>query len=420
MATAKNGESKNNGGIDYRGCYGDKCKPSEIKNWLLEAMKDNFGRKNRFTLNIWGAPGGGKTSLVKSLQHEKVLFNGKEFNGVEVIDIPLAQIEEMGDVLGLPETFVEMEKDGEKKMIMRDYFSSYEKAGWLPTNTRPKTLYAPPSWVPTEAKPGIILFDDGNRASQRIMKGLMQLVQDYRTISWEIPEGWTIVFTGNPDNRFNQVTSMDTAQLTRMKHITFQVDAKEWALWATENKLDPRGINFILRYPEMIVGSERTNPRTLAELFYVLKKYKNFEGDNYRKAICDANSLLDEETVTTMFVFFKRDVEMVIEPDTILKDYDKASEELAKLMKKAEPRIDIVSIVNDRLVAHLCSENYEFDKAHIKNVQNWILDKNLPRDFSYSFIKSILLGGCKYGKDFVAGNMGIAKMVGDSFANKLS
>ncbi|MDD2498907.1 MAG: hypothetical protein PHY90_12390, partial [Desulfitobacteriaceae bacterium] len=305
MAIAKNSESKNNSGIDYRGCYGDKCKPSEIKQWLLSAVTDNFGRKNRFTVNIWGAPGGGKTSLVKSLKNEKITFKGKEFDGVEVIDIPLAQIEEMGDILGLPETFIEVEKDGEKKMVMRDYFSSYEKAGWLPTNTRPKTLYAPPSWVPTEAKPGIILFDDGNRASQRIMKGLMQLVQDYRTISWEIPEGWTIVFTGNPDNRFNQVTSMDTAQLTRMKHVTFQVDAKEWAKWATENELDNRGINFILRYPEMIVGSERTNPRTLAEFFYVLKKYPNLDGDNYRKALCDANSLLDEETVTTMFVFFK-------------------------------------------------------------------------------------------------------------------
>lgn len=79
----------------------------------------------------------------------------------------------------------------------------------------------------------------------------MQLVQDYRTISWRIPRGWTIVFTGNPDNRYNQVTTMDTAQLTRMKHITLEVDAKEWAIWAQENKIDKRGINFVLRYPEM-------------------------------------------------------------------------------------------------------------------------------------------------------------------------
>ena len=54
-------------------------------------------------------------------------------------------------------------------------------------------------WVPKEEKPGIILFDDGNRASPRILKGMMQLIQDYRTISWSIPDGWTILFfTGNP------------------------------------------------------------------------------------------------------------------------------------------------------------------------------------------------------------------------------
>lgn len=360
-----------------------------------------------------------KTACIKQLTKIPVEYKGKKYDGIKIVDIPLAQIEELGDVLGLPETFVELEKDGNKKWVMKDFIENMMKHDWTPTEKSPVTKYAKPSWVPEEECPGIILFDDGNRASQRIMKGLMQLVQDYKTISWELPKGWTIVFTGNPDNRWNQVTSMDTAQLTRMKHVTMEIDAKEWAKWATENDLDARGINFILKYPEMMIGKERTNPRTLAEFFYMLKKYpQKLSQDDRLSVYRDASSLLDEETVDVMMTFFLRDVELVIDPEMILNDNAKALKELEKLMKGSEPRIDIVNVVNDRLVAYLSADNYEFKQEHVKGVQNWMLDKNLPKDVAYGFIRNILLGGCKYGKKFVSNNIDILKMVESTYKYK--
>ena len=60
----------------------------------------------------------------------------------------------------------------------------------------------------------------------------MQLVQDYKTIGWEIPAGWTILFTGNPDRQNYLVTTVDDAIITRQRHITMKPDAKEWAKWA--------------------------------------------------------------------------------------------------------------------------------------------------------------------------------------------
>lgn len=307
----------------------------------------------------------------------------------------------------------------EKIWVLKEYVPEMIKNGWKPTGKSPITKYAPPSWAPTEEKPGIILFDDGNRASQRIIKGLMQLVQDYRTISWEIPKGWTIVFTGNPDNRWNQVTSMDTAQLTRMKHVTMEIDAKEWAQWATDEGLDSRGINYVLKYPEMMFGSERTNPRTLSEFFYMLKKYPSkLDKEDISKLYMDARSLLDEETVESMMVFFLRDVELVIEPKMILEDNLNALKELKRLMTKSEPRVDIVNVANDRLITHLCGKNYEFKKEHVSNVQNWVLSEYLPKDSAYSFLRSILLNGCKEGKEFVRGNVGIMKLVEDTYRFK--
>ena len=293
----------------------------------------------------------------------------------------------------------------EKRWVLKSLVDDMVKQGWKPTGARPVTKYAPPSWVPTEEKPGVLLFDDGNRASQRILKGLMQLVQDYRTISWSLPKGWTIVFTGNPDNRFNQVTSMDTAQLSRMKFITLIPDAIEWSVWAENNGIDSRLISFILRYPEMLIGSERTNPRSLAEFGRTLKRFPNIDGDNYKKCLIEAYASLDNTTVETMMTFFQRSLDLVIEPKDILEDYEKnAKDYVKKLMNKNEPRIDIINVINDRLYAYLVSDKYVFDKKHIENLQAWILDENLPKDSAYAFVRRFCYSDSPYRRQMLSGN----------------
>ena len=40
-----------------KGCYGSQVKPSEMKQWLIENILDNIGRKTRISLNVMGAPG---------------------------------------------------------------------------------------------------------------------------------------------------------------------------------------------------------------------------------------------------------------------------------------------------------------------------------------------------------------------------
>lgn len=308
----------------------------------------------------------------------------------------------------------------EKKWVMKCFVEDMIKQGWTPTDSLPVTKYAPPEWAPKEERPGIILFDDGNRASQRIMKGLMQLVQDYKTISWKIPNGWTIVFTGNPDNRFNQVTSMDTAQLTRMKCITLVPDAIEWSVWAENNGIDKRLISFILRYPEMMIGSERTNPRSLAEFGRALKRFPVLDGDAYKQCLIEAYASLDNVTVETMMVFFQRSIEMIIEPKDILEDFEKnAKNELKKLMSKSEPRIDIVNVINDRLYAYIVSDNYKFDQKHIKNFQAWILDENLPKDSAYALVRRLCYSDSPYKRNLLSGNNKLMEIVKIGFGKMI-
>lgn len=425
MGTKKE-DHVNNGSVleeSLKGCYGSHVAPSQVKEWLVENIMSNIDRDVRITLNIMGAPGTSKTALVKSLEKTPVEWNGKKYDGFKLVDIPLAMVEEMGDLLGYPVEEIKFTKNSEVKWIkaVDSLIKDFMEKGWT-TDGEQRTIYAPPSWVPKEECPGVLLFDDGNRASQRIMKGLMQLVQDYRTISWSIPRGWTIVFTGNPDNRFNQVTSMDSAQLSRMKFVTLVPDAIEWAAWAEDNGIDKRLVNFILRYPEMIVGPLRTNPRSLAEFGRSLKRFKKLDEDSEsgKKCLVEAYASLDDCTVEPMMVFFRRKVEMIIDPEDIMSDYEKVKDKLESLMSGKEPRIDIVNVINDRIYAKIISDGYQFDKKHVGNVQSWLLDEHMPKDTAFAFLRRLAQSQSKYKKNFFAGNRRMTDIIKIAFSDDIA
>ena len=92
-----------------------------------------------------------------------------------------------------------------------------------------KTIFNPPDWVPTTEGPGILLIDDINRADDRILRGCMQLLQNYELSSWELPAKWQIVATANPEGADYSLTPIDDAMLTGMIHTTIVFNHKIWA-----------------------------------------------------------------------------------------------------------------------------------------------------------------------------------------------
>lgn len=376
------------------GCYGSRVLTSEVKNWLIANITDNMDRAVRVTLNIWSTPGVGKTSLVKSLAGEPVIWNGKTWDGYEIIDIPLAQIEEMGDVLGFPVEEIRMTDPSGKTVWIKAVdalIKDYLEKGYTTDGTQ-RTQYARPSWAPVEERPGILLFDDGNRASQRIMKGLMQLVQDYRTISWEIPRGWTIIFTGNPDNRMNQVTTMDSAQLSRMKHITLLPDVREWGIWAeAQPDLDKRLIAFVLQNPEMLIAGERTNPRSLSEFGRALKRFPDLaDRDQLNRCRIEAEASLDSEVVDALMIFLSSDdVGLVIDPDDILSGKGDIVGRVNALFAYADPRLDIINLSSERLLARMLSPSYKFEPGHAAGLKSWLFHQLMPADIRLVFLNRL-------------------------------
>ena len=109
----KSDENKSNNVLSeaLKGCYGSQVSPSVVKQWLIDNIMDNTNRDVRITLSIMGAPGTSKTELVKSLATTPIEYNGVKYDGFQIVDIPLAQIDEQGDVLGFPEVFIEMERE---------------------------------------------------------------------------------------------------------------------------------------------------------------------------------------------------------------------------------------------------------------------------------------------------------------------
>lgn len=397
----------------YWGCYGTRVTASEAREWLIDGVKDNIRRckagEPRATLNIWGPPGMGKTSIIKQLAGTEIPF-GDSTAPLEVIDIPLAQIEEMGDILGYPVEEIEMAlppipgmgADDTPVLMQTPPFwvkaadsviAQKIKEGCGLTG-RKRTTYAPPGWAPTAARPGILLFDDGNRASQRIMKGLMQLVQDYRTIAWAIPEGWTIVFTGNPDNALNQVTRMDSAQLTRMRHITLKADAAEWIAWAEKAGIDPRGINVIQRNPELLEqGGERANARSFAEFFRCLGRFDDLtDKAQLRRCTIEANATLDETTAASVLTFLLRDAELAITPEAILTAPEKAAAEITRLMSLDKPRVDIAAVTMTRLTNYLLDPKYQFQPEHLEPLRQWYILEAIPRDMRFGSLSRLQQG----------------------------
>lgn len=383
--------------LTLKGCYGEQVSYEELDEFLGDVFLANreaetSGSDERFATCIWGHSGIGKTAKVKQHCRKPLTWQGREYPGYTVYDVPIAQFEEMGDLHGMPSRHIKVARAGDgapqELWVPEEVHQGWLKDGWgVVHSAGVRTMYAPPDWVPSEPGPSILLLDDWNRASVRIIKGIMQLLQNYGMVSWRLPAGCNIVLTANPDEQDYLVTSIDNAILTRIRSVTLTHDAKEWAVWAQASGLDPRGINFLLRYPEMMVGKERTNPRTLAQTFRDMKWIPNLSSkENQKRLKRIAMSLLDEETVSTLIVFMERDVELVIEPEQILagKDWTWIQEHVRRLMGGREKRVDVLGVICDRLFAYLVQPNVQPNKVSVTNFQKFVTLEDIPEDMRHN------------------------------------
>ncbi|MFK7972663.1 MAG: AAA family ATPase [Bacteroidia bacterium] len=343
--------------MDYQ-YYGTRAKASEVKGFIKHILESNQlveqEGKRKTPVCIWGRHGIGKTEIVEGLAKEL---------GWNFAYIAPAQFEEMGDLVGMPTI-----EDG-------------------------RTVFRAPQWVPSEDGPGILLIDDVNRADDRILRGIMQLLQNYELISWKLPRNWHIILTANPDGGDYSVTPMDEAMLTRMMHITLEFEVKEWAKWAEAQGVDPRGINFVLTYPELVSGN-RTTPRTLVQFFESTRNLEDLVMHLDLIQILGA-STLDKETVSAFISYVNQNLAELVSPETILDSEDFEQEvviPLKEVVLQETIRVDILAALLTRIAHYSARPDTELTSARIENLKRFIKLDFLPNDLRLSLIQDLVSG----------------------------
>lgn len=339
--------------------FGDKLDSQRLNHALEHIFQTNCHRQERgergTPVCIWGTHGLGKTTVVQDYAKN---------HGWQFVYIAPAQFEEMGDLHGMPRI-----------------------------NANGATEYAHPEWVPQTEGPGILLIDDINRADDRILRGIMQLLQNFEMRSWKLPKKWQIVATANPEGGDYSVTTMDDAMLTRMLHVTMTFDVKSWSKWASVAGVDPRGISFVLTYPEVITG-KRTTPRSMVQFFDQISGITDLKL-NMELVHTLGMSSLDETTVATFVSFVNDNLSELIDPEEILdtKEFKKISDRIEKLANsgaKGGKRVDRLATICTRLYLALTHPGYKPQELHGKNVVNFLLLDTLPNDLRVSLHKDLL------------------------------
>ncbi len=170
----------------------------------------------RWPAFVWGAPGVGKSSVVRAVAAAR---------GLALVDVR-APLLDPTDLRGLP--------------YLRDGV-----AAW-----------APPSFLPADpGSAGVLFFDELNAAPPLVQASLYQLTLDRRVGEYELPAAWRVGAAGNRAEDAAVVFRMPSALANRFVHLDFEVDFEDWATWAADRGSHPLVQAFLRLRREMLLDT---------------------------------------------------------------------------------------------------------------------------------------------------------------------
>lgn len=129
---------------------------------VINYMLDNNEKlveagKAKVTVELVGGAGIGKTSIIEQIAEKR---------GAKFVKINLAQLEEIGDLVGIPvKEYLMYSPEGEEKWVTEKMVQQFVAQGYtLCPTCEPRMSYAVPSWVPKDPEERcILLLDDYTR-----------------------------------------------------------------------------------------------------------------------------------------------------------------------------------------------------------------------------------------------------------------
>ena len=397
-----------------------KLNIDELKGFVNHIIQNNRflqkEGKNPVSTEVVGESGIGKTSTIIELAKE---------NKLNFVKLNLAQIEELGDLVGFPVRQFQMYKEKKihpKKIDDLSYTAAqraaaaaqvgnvsttkkvgqwvdelaveeYMRQGWKVTGKN-RMSYCAPEWIADKKEGGILLLDDWNRADVRFIQAVMELVDRQTYISWSLPQDWHIILTANPDNGDYMVNSVDAAQKTRYITANLKFDVEVWARWAEEEGIDTRCINFLLLHPELV--TQETNARSITTFFNAISSFEDFEKSLSMIQLIGEGSVGDEfASMFTTFINNKLD-KLVTPKDLLTHDNEQyIIGELTSCVGKGDSyRADIASTLATRLA------NYSVVYSKENTISQKITDRlemlctkdHFTNDLKYLIVRTIFNG----------------------------
>jgi hypothetical protein len=391
----------------------------------LEGFVNHVIENNRFlqkqgkkpvAIEVVGESGIGKTTSIMDMAKN---------HDLDFVKLNLAQIEELGDLVGFPTRQFQMYKEkqvpvkgddvnyGRSTAAADDILklanktttkkvgqwvdelavSDYLKSGWKMTGQN-RMSYCAPEWIAGRKKGGILLLDDWNRADTRFIQAVMELVDRQTYISWSLPQDWHIMLTANPDNGDYMVNSIDSAQKTRYITANLKFDVDVWARWAEAEGIDSRCINFLLLHPELV--TQETNARSISTFFNAISSFDNFD-KNLPLIQMIGEGSVGEEFASMFTIFINNKLDKLVTPKDLLTHENEAYivGELSTCVGKDENyRADIASTLATRLA------NYAVVYSKENTVNQKITDRLLTlctkdyfsNDLKYLVVRTIFNG----------------------------
>ena len=192
---------------------------------------------------IWGAPGIGKSSIVRQVA---------ERHDLPLIDIR-ASLLDPTDLRGIP--------------MLENH----------------RAVWCPPSFLPSrDMQPGILFLDEINAAPPLVQAALYQLILDRRIGEYVLPQGWHIIAAGNRREDQAVTFKLSSALANRFIHLNLEVNHEDWHDWALGRGIIPEITAFLQYRPQLLTaksdGKEAfATPRSWEMASDVIKQFGSIQ-----------------------------------------------------------------------------------------------------------------------------------------------
>ena len=397
---------------------------TELKSFVNHIITNNRflqqNGKSPVSIEVVGESGIGKTSTIVELAQE---------NNLKFVKLNLAQIEELGDLVGFPVRQFQMYKEkivktANKAIDDLSYTAAQRTAAAsdlakMPTTIKKKVgmwvdelavqeylkngykmtgknrmSYCAPEWIADAKEGGILLLDDWNRADTRFIQAVMELIDRQTYISWKLPKDWHIILTANPDNGDYMVNSVDSAQKTRYVTANLKFDVNVWAQWAEGAGIDTRCINFLLLHPELV--TQETNARSITTFFNSISSFEKFE-DNLSLIQMIGEGSVGDEFASMFTTFINNKLDKLVTPKDLL-THDNESYILGELRgcigQDDTYRSDIAATLATRLAnyAVVYSKENSITQKITNRIKTLCTEDYFTNDLKYLIVRTIFNG----------------------------